>query len=237
MKRVLIYIAILFANSATIMAQEWDYNEIITFGLMGEESNRILENSETGYNAQVIACFDLHKKPLANRVKFAIEAGLETGFTRYQRENLEKNLLHFHGEAGENYFNANRGVLEDEAFTISNFRLGIKAGPAIIFRLNQKKDIYLNTYCHFTPSFNLFATREYATTGFIPYFSFGMKTVFFSQFGLGFEISQGKGRFKDIALGHSKEYLKDTVKGAEFIKNEKHTIENKSLKIYFIYML
>lgn len=125
----------------------------------------------------------LHKKPLWNRVKFAIDLGCDINYTKYKDYDEEYN-----------------GYYEDEETPslISGMHqcdIGFVIGPSIT--VNPVGDLRVSAYFRFVPSYSMLIIDDEVNGSYVSFFTYGGE-VSWKAIGIGVEGRFGNGKYGAI---------------------------------------
>lgn len=125
----------------------------------------------------------LHKKPLWNRVKFALDLGCDINYTKYKDYEDEYN----------DYY-------EDEEMPslISGMHqcdIGFVIGPSITY--NPVGDLRVSAYFRFIPSYSMLIIDDEVNSSYVSFFTYGGE-VSWKAIGIGVEGRFGNGKYSTI---------------------------------------
>ena len=230
MKRfVLLFIAFSLLESTKLFAQvapyEWKYDETVSLGvsLNFPDIKNSCYNKDPyfGFNASGCWGMFIHKKPIFNRVKFAIDLGFSADFGSLEEEKLEKALPYPSDRYSDDLY--------QEKIKFMQANLGLRVGPSIVYKL-PKKDTFINVYSHFIPSVSALIDDNEFSFSYTPYYGAGIK-VMFEEYGVGAEYIQGKGKFNNLEA----KALKDNY-GIN-IPSNKYIMGTRIIRVYIAMML
>lgn len=223
---LLTIIAFLFCNVAVTAQEEsfgWDdYHGTVSLGVSINFPN--IKNSS--YNKDVYPAFNLsgvyelflHKKPLFNTLKFAMDIGLSGDYGRLKEEKLSN-------AAGGDY-----SEMDDKYIRFAQVNLGLRLGPSIVFKI-PRKNFFINLYAHFIPSVSSLIDDNELSFSYIPYNGIGLR-LFSDEIGFGAEYIQGAGKFNNIAAEAIKKSYKDNPHVHINVIDSKYIMETKLIRLY-----
>ena len=187
-----------------------------------------LENSYGGkqepdmaFNMARVHTFYLHKKAIANRLKFGIDLGFSVNYAKYGDDIDE---IDYTGPTGFIGTESDYYEEDDEMIKIGIHQLdmGLKIGPSLTY--NPVGNLRLVAYFHVTPSYSAMLNDGDISSSFVPFFDTGME-ISYRWFGLGAEITKGVGKYKSIVPESSESEI-------ELPKNEYGT---NSVRVYLAF--
>lgn len=140
----------------------WDRKKYINLGYIKQTLEPEFGNS---FDSKFGASFSsgrniyLHKKPIANILKFAIDLGSEINYAQY------KDLI------GDYDFSYDDTDDEDMDIGLHHIDIGLHIGPSI--SINPVSHLKILAYCRFVPSYSMLILNDEFYSGFTPLFSFG----------------------------------------------------------------
>lgn len=234
MKKVILLLLVSsILGNTKILAQEnpyeWRYNETINLGAslnIPDIRNSSYNNDlYIGYN--ISGCWGLfvHKKPIFNSIKFAIDLGFSADFGSLKEEELSSVLP------------PSAVPYPDEVYEYDikfiQAGVGLRVGPSVVYKL-PNSNIFFNIYAHYIPSVSsLIADKEFSFS-YMPYYGGGIKAMI-GEFGVGIEYMQGKGKFNNLAAKTLKNMLKE--RQDIVIPAEKYIMETYIFRAYLSIML
>lgn len=145
----------------------------------------------------------LHKKPIAQRIKFGIDFGFGVHASHFQSGNEENGYgvpSHYEGPLGYlgdlSFVESEEGTMGLTNIGANQLDIGLKVGPSIT--INPVGNLRLMAYYHVTPSISLCNSGMMdATYSFVPFFEYGLE-VTYRAFGVGIEMNEGVGNYKSL---------------------------------------
>lgn len=228
-KVILLFIVLCLSGNTKTIAQEntfkWNYDETISLGaslsIPEIKNSSYSKDAYVGYN--VSGCWGLfvHRKPVAKRVKFAVDLGFSADFASLKEDKLCNALT----PSDFRYPDEVDGY--DIKFVQAS--LGIRVGPSIVYKLPDR-DTFISLYAHFIPSVSSLIAEDEFSFSYIPYNGAGIK-VMLEEFGLGLEYIQGKGKFNNLAAKILKEEHNIIA------PSKKYIMETRIFRVYLSVML
>lgn len=196
-----------------------------TFQTLEYEDGAELEQ-KMGFNLSKNWSIYLHKKPIADRIKFAIDLGLSTNYVKYDESDEWK----------EAFRDEHEDILDGEdvpELGIHQVDLGVAIGPSITVR--PFGDWRLNAYFHVTPAGSILINDDEVSASFVPFLDYGIEASW-RWLGVGVEMRQGKGKYKDMTSKIAEEFIPDDVPGGidEYMpeSDEKIKLKTKAIRVY-----
>ncbi len=118
-------------------------------------------------------------------------------------------------------------------FGIHQIDFGIAIGPSITVR--PFGDWRLNAYFHVTPSASVFINDDEVSTSFVPFLDYGIEASW-RWIGVGVEMRQGQGKYKDMTSKIVENIIPDNVTsnipGGILESDEKIKLKTKAVRVY-----
>lgn len=141
----------------------------------------------------------LHKKPIANILKFAIDFGSEINYAQYKDligdYNYSDNDFGYTDESDNNYDLGYEDEEEDMDLGLHHIDVGLHIGPSI--SINPVSHLKILAYFRFVPSYSMLILSEEFYQGFTPIFSYGGE-ISYKFIGIGIEGRTGSAKYKDM---------------------------------------
>lgn len=231
MKKLFFIVAIAMLFAANLSAQSnydfWKHKSPLrlgyTFQTLEYENGLELEQ-KMGFNLSKNWCIYLHKEPIADRIKFAIDLGTSVNYVKYEESDEWKEAFK---DEYEDYLDGG----EVPELGIHQVDLGLAIGPSITVR--PFGDWRLNAYFHVTPSASVFINDDEVSTSFVPFLDYGIEASW-RWIGVGVEMRQGKGKYKDMTSKIAEGLVPDGVEEHLPIsdENEKVKLKTNAVKVY-----
>ncbi len=191
-----------------------------------EYENGVELEQKMGFNFSKNWSIYLHKKPIADRIKFAIDLGTSANYVKYETNDAWE-------EAFKDDYEDMIGEGNIPEFGIHQIDLGIAIGPSITVR--PFGDWRLNAYFHVTPSASVFINDDEVSTSFVPFLDYGIEASW-RWIGVGVEMRQGKGKYKDMTSKIVEDIIPDDVTNnipdGLLESDEKIKLKTKAVRVY-----
>ena len=231
--------------------QQSSYNEIwkqrkhLTFGIgsqkltnLSDEDSPVLK-STIALSLQTGRTYHLHKKPLANIIKFGLDWNqMELHFAKYKKLDEEYDGSE-NGGSGDHLFNGNLGDLGLSDLGFYQLDYGMAVGPSIqitpLYNIgNGLEFIKVYTHFHVIPSYSIIFLSSPNDTnlgyGYVTSFNWGIG-IAYRSFAIGFETRWGKGKYNTSAFNN--EINEGTIIDgiSSFLQNNKTKYKTASSKL------
>lgn len=179
----------------------WDRKKYINLGYIKQTLSPEFGNAfESKFGASFSSGRNiyLHKKPIANILKFAIDFGSEINYAQYKDlvgdYNFSDNDFGYTDESDNNY-DLGYDDEEDMDLGLHHIDVGLHIGPSI--SINPVSHLKILAYFRFVPSYSMLLLSENFYQGFTPLFSYGGE-ISYKFIGIGIEGRTGSAKYKDI---------------------------------------
>lgn len=155
----------------------------------------------------------LHKKPIANMLKFAIDLGSDINYAQYKERMSD---LGTSGSDGEDYGDD----YDDEDMNMGRHHIdiGLHVGPSV--SINPVSHLKISAFFRFVPSYSMILLNSELYQNFTPMFTYGGE-ISYKVIGIGIEGRSGSAKYSDM--------LAETEDGSETMKMKYRT---NALRVY-----
>lgn len=177
------------AKQGKVKKGPWDRKKYFSIGyakqtLSPEYSNEF--KSKFGVSMVSGRNIFLHKKPVANMLKFAIDLGSDVNYAQYN--DLEGDYDMPDPEPG--YEDE-----EDMDLGLHHVDIGLHVGPSI--SINPVSHLKLSVYFRFVPSYSMLILNSEFYQSFTPLFTYGGE-ISYKAIGIGIEGRSGNAKYTDM---------------------------------------
>lgn len=140
----------------------------------------------------------LHKKPIANMLKFAIDLGSDINYAQYKDLEGDYNFSDSdfdYSDEGDNYYDSGYEDEEDLDLGLHHVDIGLHVGPSI--SINPVSHLKVSAYFRFVPSYSMVILNSELYQSFAPMFTYGGE-VSYKFIGIGIEGRSGSAKYKDM---------------------------------------
>ncbi len=198
--------------------------------------------SSFGANFAYVWSIALHKKPIWDRVKFALEFGPSINYVQF-----DENPDFLFGEETGN--NAIDEALDELKLGYHQADLGIKLGASVIVRPFTEQDFRIQGFFHVTPSASVLINDEDVCASFVPFLDYGLE-LSWKRIGVGVEMRQGTGKYKimtdelaekvgdrinDAVEDATGGYVTGAIDPDDLKSDEKIKLKTKSFRVYLVF--
>lgn len=180
----------------------WDRKKYINLGYIKQSLSPEFGNAfESKFGASFSSGRNiyLHKKPIANILKFAIDFGSEVNYAQYKDligdYDYSDNDFGYTDESDNNYDLGYEDEEEDMDIGLHHIDVGLHIGPSI--SINPVSHLKILAYFRFVPSYSMLILSEEFYQGFTPIFSYGGE-ISYKFIGIGIEGRTGSAKYKDM---------------------------------------
>lgn len=197
----------------------WDRKKYINLGYIKQTLSPEFGNAfESKFGASFSSGRNiyLHKKPIANILKFAIDLGSEINYVQYKDLAGDYDFSDDdfgYTDEGDNDYDIGYDDTDDEDMDIGlhHIDVGLHVGPSI--SINPVSHLKILAYFRFVPSYSMLILSEEFYQGFTPLFSYGGE-ISYKVIGIGIEGRSGNAKYTDMLA---------QIEGAESMKIKYHT--------------
>ena len=146
-------------------------------------------NSQVAFALSIGRVIYVHKKPVANMIKFGIDAGLDVSYAKFKEKDrgiYDSDLFYDKSDKDKNDYSS---------IGLHSVDIGFAIGPSIT--INPVGKLKVKTFFHVVPSGSLIIADGDAHSSYKTTFTYGGEIVW-SRIGIGVEGYTGAAKYKNV---------------------------------------